>query len=95
MIRKCPACKKWNEDNAYCKYCNEPISPQIIRDLEDEEDLKKNQPLKKSPLDKLQENIENSNNPFVIAFNKVLRLVWIVYMGILSFVIWFVTAIAG
>ena len=35
MERKCPQCKIWNASNNYCTKCNQPLDPQLIRELAD------------------------------------------------------------
>ena len=93
--RKCSNCGQWNAAEDYCKYCKSPISIKVLEQLE----IKEKKRLEaKRPDDKIDILIKKFRHhpfiPFRIVF-YVLYSVWLIFMGIGSFVAWLIAWTAG
>jgi len=86
--RKCSNCGQWNGAEDYCKKCNSPISIKVIEAIET---VEKKRIEAKKPEDKFDIwlNKVRHHRFFLIRFIfYIFYSVWIVFMGIGSFVAW-------
>ena len=95
MERKCPSCGTWNNDNDFCKQCGMAISPKELEKLEVVKRQTFSDKVKKTMVDKGFIRFKNSKNPFLRELYKILYGFWVVYMAIISFILWFITLLAG
>lgn len=96
---KCPNCGEWTPgDKSYCQHCGELVDPEIIdrreRDKRKQEHDARSE-ASKSKLERYLDKLQHSENPFKRMLFKVLNVIWMIYMGIVSFVIWFTTIFSG
>ncbi len=93
--RKCNHCGNWNQKSDYCSFCNTPISIEVLEKIE----YKKKQKIEaEKPSDKLDIWIEKlKNHPFIplrILFYSFYSI-WLILMGIGSFLAWLIAWAAG
>ena len=96
---KCPSCGQWTPgDKSHCLHCGELVDTEIIdrqeRDKRKEEHHARKE-ASKSKLERYLDKLKHSDNPFYRALFNVLNVVWMIYMGLVSFVIWFTTIFSG
>jgi hypothetical protein len=97
--KKCPKCSKWTDgDLTHCVFCDAVIDPLLIaKEQKKQRDAaalaKRIQ--EESRFEKYLRSLEESENPFHIVAFKVLRVVFTIYMAILSFFIWLIALISG
>jgi hypothetical protein len=89
MERKCWNCGHWNTNEAFCVSCGSPIAPNQVRKVRKEK-REKNFKVDKSKLDEFAEKWKNTNNVFLKLLYKVAYLFWMLYIGIISFILWFI-----
>jgi len=94
--RKCPECGKWTDGSlTHCNYCNGLIDPSKI--IERDAAAYENEWLsnQKSKLDLFAKRIKEHKNPLVKgAFYTVYGL-WLVYMGILTAILYIIAFLPG
>jgi hypothetical protein len=95
MERKCPQCKTWNASNNYCTKCNQPLDPQLIRELADN---KREQENANKPLDRvdiLHGKMKHSRFLIVRIFYTIIYSIWVSFVAIMSFFMWMTAAGPG
>lgn len=90
MERKCRKCGAWNGEEEHCLICGTVLDPQKIRqqEIRTEEDRRAEAP--KSKIEQLLNRMKDSSNPFVKLSYVLLKTFWLVYLGIVSFILWFI-----
>jgi hypothetical protein len=94
--KKCPSCFHWNMGDALnCVKCNSLLDKNEI--LREEREKINGKPRIEKPgwLDNYLEKTQYTTNPFVKIARNALTIGWIMYMGILSFIVWFAVTLAG
>lgn len=81
-----------------CIHCNQLVDPvkldrqeRAIRQMQAE----KKALAEESKLAKLIKRLQQSENPFLRLLFHVLNVIWLIYMGLVSFVIWFTAIFSG
>lgn len=94
--RKCANCGHWNiGDHELCQFCNAPISPERI--IKSREQKRVNEE-KEKPLDKIDvylKQLKEHPNFFIRMLFKVVYSTWVVFMLIVSAVVYFVALTPG
>jgi len=94
--KKCPTCNHWNKgDVMNCSQCNSLLDKNEILKVEREKVYGKPKIEKPGWLDNYLERTKDTTNPFVKIARTALSVGWIMYMGILSFIIWFAVGFSG
>lgn len=96
---KCPSCGKWTPgDSETCVYCGALVDPQL-RDQQEREvraaEEERERIASQSPVEKKLAQLKNSDNPIARFAFGVLNVLWLIYMGIVSFIIWFTAIFSG
>lgn len=89
MERKCSNCGEWNSNEAFCKSCNAPLSPRQVNKVRKASRAKRNK-MDKSKLDEFAYKWKHTKNPFLKLSYRVAYFFWMVYIGIISFILWFI-----
>lgn len=89
MERKCLNCGHWNTDEAFCSKCGAAISPNQVKKARSDERAKRIK-VDKSKLDEFASKWKNTDNPFLKLAYKVAYFFWMLYIGIISFILWFI-----
>lgn len=96
---KCPSCGNWTPGNqANCIHCGALVDPALIDQKERDNRAEKNRKEREAAetrIEKYLKKLQQSENPFARFLYTVLNIVWIVYMAIVSFVIWFTAIFSG
>ncbi|HSI91726.1 MAG TPA: hypothetical protein VK927_11455 [Adhaeribacter sp.] len=94
--RKCPACGQWsgwhkNPDDR-CEHCGAILDPQGLkaRNLREEEAFRQEQQFNITLID-----IHPYDSAFTRFWKNIVRAFQITLMAIISFIIWFITILAG
>ncbi len=90
MDVKCSNCETWNANVDYCTSCNHPVSREAILKAREVVREEKSKEIPISKLDKWIGNWKKSSNPFLKYSYKIASFIWIIYMAIVSFVLWMV-----
>ncbi|MCT4581560.1 MAG: hypothetical protein N4A35_09100 [Flavobacteriales bacterium] len=94
--RKCSNCGQWNVGNQeFCQFCNAPISPKKIIETREEKRVKEE---KEKPLDKIDlylKRLKDHPNFFVRVLFRIVYSTWVVFMLIVSAVVYFVALTPG
>ncbi len=94
--RKCTSCNKWNiGEHENCQFCNAPISPEKIIESRAQ---KRQEVEEQKPLDKIDvylKKLKEHPNFFVRILFKVIYSTWVVFMLIISAVVYFVALTPG
>ncbi len=97
--KKCHQCGKWTDGTyTHCSFCDATIDPILLaseqrrkRDIE----AQRKRLAEENKFERFLRKLEESEKPFHrISFN-ILRVVFNIYMGILSFFIWLIALISG
>jgi hypothetical protein len=94
--KKCPSCNHWNSgEKANCEKCNSLLDKNVI--LKEEREKIHGKPKIEKPgwLDSYLEKTKDTTNPFVKVVRTCLTVGWVMYMGILSAIIWFAVGFSG
>ena len=94
--RKCASCGRWNVgkvDN--CQFCNEPISPEkiIATRAEKREEVEKQKPLDK--IDIYLKKLKGHPNFFVRILFQIIYSTWVVFMLLVSAIVYIVALTPG
>lgn len=95
---KCPDCGHWNQGSQErCSSCNSLLDRNLYRKekLEAEGKLPVRKVKKPDWLDRYLERTAQSNNPMVMFARGVITVAWIMYMGMISFILWLIAWLAG
>lgn len=94
---KCPGCHLWvNRTGTHCPHCHSLLDRNEAIKIERENKNGKVIIEKKQGwVDRFLERTAQSENPFVLFFSNVIRVVWMIYMAVLGFIIWFIAWMAG
>ncbi|MGB1000395.1 MAG: hypothetical protein ACPGVE_08690 [Flavobacteriales bacterium] len=96
---KCNACKNWTDGaKNNCSFCGNLVNPKEIKKIEQltkAEQLKKQKEEKMSAFEKWIEQQEKSKKWHVKILVRLVKIVWVMYMALLSFIIWFIAWLAG
>ncbi len=94
--RKCSNCGQWNVGNQeLCQFCGAPISPQKIIETREEKRVKEE---KEKPLDKIDiylKRLKGHPNLFVRILFQIVYSTWVVFMLIVSAIVYFVALTPG
>ena len=90
MERKCKSCGVWNADEQVCKSCGTVLDPAEIRKQEHKNEESKRAAIPKSKVEKMLDQMKASSNPLVKLSYVVLKTFWLVYMAIITFILWFI-----
>lgn len=94
--RKCEHCDTWNiGDHDNCKNCGKPIKPEKI--IESRADLREQKEAAK-PLDKIDvqlKKLKEHPNLFVRILFKVVYSTWVIFMAIVSAIVYVVALTPG
>lgn len=94
--KKCPACGYWNTgDIISCEKCHSSLDKNEILKQDREKIFGKPKVEKPSWLENYLERTKDSTNPFVRFAHVSLKIGWITYMAILTFIIWFAVGFSG
>ena len=93
--RKCLSCGTWNNDEDYCKNCNNPIKPSLIRDIayQSQIDAEKNKP--KSKFDLFVLATKNHHYLLVRIIYKIVYSISMVFAAIGAFFAWMLAMANG
>ncbi len=96
---KCPNCGEWTPgEQSHCQHCGELVDPEIIDRQERDKRKKEHHARSEASKSKLQrqlDKLQHSKNPLYQLLFKVLNVIWMIYMGLVSFIIWFTTIFSG
>lgn len=95
MERKCTICGTWNLDNDFCTSCGKAISPIELEKIEVIKRQSFADKLEQSIVDKEFMKYKNSKNVFVRQLFKIMYSFWVVYMAIISFMLWLIALVTG
>ena len=86
---KCIACKKWtNGSKTHCQHCNSILE---TTKLENERQERHENYI----IDIMLIKIKPTDHIIVVGIKKVLQAIQIVYMAILSFILWIIAMLPG
>ncbi|HLP12552.1 MAG TPA: hypothetical protein VK177_11520 [Flavobacteriales bacterium] len=96
---KCPHCGNWNSDsNQNCVSCQQSLVLKPANEQKNEKtsfsELASRLRSQSGWLDRFFENAK-SGNVFMKSIAFLLQALWMVYFGILLFIVWMVTVVAG
>lgn len=95
---KCPACSAWvSKSQSRCTACGSTLDR---NQFQKEERIKagtypEKKERKKTRIELWLERTESSENTLVVFARSIVKVVWLMYLGVLSFIIWMVTLLAG
>lgn len=97
-IKKCPSCGKYTEWNNQvedkCQYCGQVLDPRSLHEKLEAEEKEKQARLKfEHPV--FWVSIKPDDNPFTVFWKTILRGAQLVYMAIISFLLWVAAVVAG
>ncbi|MGV3539275.1 MAG: hypothetical protein ACO1OQ_05660 [Rufibacter sp.] len=94
--KKCPTCGHWSKWNQkpqdLCQHCQNPIDPQALARIQLQKDRMEEEK-KQFTVDFIQINPEDS--PFTKFYKRIGLAFQLAFVGIVSFIIWFLTLLAG
>ena len=94
--RKCASCNKWNVgERENCEFCNAPISPEkiISSRAQKREEVESQKPSDK--IDLYLMKLKEHPNFFVRILFQVIYSTWVIFMLIISAVVYFVALTPG
>lgn len=96
-VVKCPHCENWVEKvSSSCPSCHSLLDRnEILHEQRKAEGLIKIKDRKPGVIDKWIERTADTKNPFLKVVRYLVMMLWFTYLGLLAFVIWFVTMLAG
>lgn len=94
-VKKCPACGQWSKWNQNfedrCEHCGKLLAPVELKDQEEIQEMaEKNEKFSISLV-----QIHPDDNFLVAGIKRVIQAFQLVFMGIVSFLVWLATAVAG
>jgi hypothetical protein len=96
-IKKCPNCGQWsrwkNQVDNRCEYCDALLDPEGYRRVQDRDQRETEEDARAFKIKLIE--IRPEDHPVIRFFKYIIRGGQIVFMGILSFFIWFITVVAG
>ena len=97
-VKKCPNCGKYSEwDNsihATCNFCGEVLDPRTLHKVQVAEEKKKQAQLRfEHPV--FWVSIKPTDPPLVKFGKEILRGAQLVYMAVISFLLWVAAVVAG
>lgn len=91
--KKCPDCGQWSEWNQEktdrCQHCDALLSPEIIEREEKSAQKKKEQE------DGWIFNVKPDDNPIKVFFKKTGKLGYVIFMAIVSLIVWLIAFLPG
>jgi hypothetical protein len=94
--RKCPSCSTWNTKGEHrCKTCGVALQAELIIEEEYHAREKKRLERPRTKLDELVESLKGSRNPLVRILYFIVYSIWLVYIGILGFILWLIAWTPG
>lgn len=92
-IKKCPECGKWSEwdhgTEDRCEHCGSLLSP---REYEESQKPKEKD---KFGMELNLIKIKEKDSPVLVFFKRIIQGFQLLFFGIVSFLVWLATAIAG
>lgn len=97
-VHKCPSCKKFSHSDgtaeATCEHCGAYLDPVEVKSKQKYEEEKRQAELKhEHPV--FWVNVKPGDGAFRASFVRFVQGAQIVYMAIISFILWIVAIIAG
>jgi hypothetical protein len=97
-VKKCPNCGKYsawdNSLEAICEFCGAVLDPRTLLEVQVKEEKKRQAQLRfEHPV--FWVSIKPTDKPLVVFGKEILRGAQIVYMAIVSFLLWITAIIAG
>ncbi len=96
---KCQSCGNWTPGGQlHCVHCGALVDPgEIDRKARKvrAEAQRAREKAAETKLEKFIKRLRKSENPFHRFVYHVLNIIWMIYMGIVSFVIWFTAIFSG
>lgn len=93
--RKCLSCGTWNNDEANCKACGAPVSPEAINKVEEAKRKEEEANKPKDKFDQFAEKLKNSESFFLRAIYKIGYSIGMVFAAIGGFFAWMVAMANG
>jgi len=95
--QKCKSCEKWDEypvnsEAVLCHHCKQPINPEAFRILKQREAHVLNEEKRK---ENAWLNIKPTDSIFLVALKRFLYVLELIYLAIVSIVIWIVVWLPG
>ncbi|WPP51120.1 hypothetical protein [Catalinimonas niigatensis] len=91
--KKCPNCNQWSEWNQdktdRCEYCGALLAPEVVEREENREKRKKEQE------DEWIFNIQPDDSPFKVFLKKIGKVGYVIFMAIVSFIVWLIAFLPG
>ncbi len=96
---KCVHCGKWTSGNvSNCQNCGGLVDYKII-DLKEREAIakaaEKRRKQNETKLERLIQKMQESKHPLARVSFHALNIIWIIYSGLIAFVIWFSAIFSG
>lgn len=91
--KKCENCGQWtiwnHQLNDTCKHCGQLLDKRTITELQNYEEQEKKR-------DEISFFVPKpGENPFISGFRRAAWLVHVIYMAIVSFILWLIAGLAG
>lgn len=91
--KKCPHCHQWSEWNQdktdRCEHCGALLAPEVV-EREEKRDKKK-----KEEEDGWVFNVQPNDSPFKVLLKKVGKVGYVIFMAIVSFIVWLIAFLPG
>lgn len=91
----CHNCKQWSTTPQECEHCGHILCRVLQEEIVEQEIARNTPPEPPSKLKKAMDYLKNSKNPFLKVLYYILMSIWLIYVGFMLIIMYFISFATG